>query len=105
MRHADAGYDIAVDVAHERGVDLWSYYPPVEEFNLSRLQLSKGSTFSSSGGRSVELWVCTEGGGRMWTEESPFSIDFKGGDALLVPAGVESFSVEGEGCVYFAGVP
>ena len=91
--------------AHERGVDLWSYYPPVEEFNLSRLQLGKGSTFRSSGGRSVELWVCTEGGGRMWTEESPFSIDFKGGDALLVPAGVESFSVEGEGCVYFAGVP
>ena len=78
---------------------------PVEEFNLSRLQLLKGSVFTSSGGRSVELWVCTEGGGRMWTEDTPFSIDFQGGDALLVPAGVESFSVEGEGCMYFAGVP
>ena len=91
--------------AHERGENLWTYYPPVEEFNLSRLELRKGSKFTSSGGRSVELWVCTEGGGRMWTEDGPFSIDFQGGDALLVPAGVESFSVEGEGCMYFAGVP
>ena len=91
--------------AHERGVNLWTYYPPVEEFNLSRLQLLKGFVFTSSGGRSVELWVCTEGGGRMWTEDGPFSIDFLGGDALLVPAGVDSFSVEGEGCMYFAGVP
>ena len=98
-------FDMHAVEAHQREDDLWSYYPPVEEFSLSRLRFKPGTRYESKGGRSVELWICTEGEGRMWTDGAPFSVDFKGGDALLVPAAIESYNVEGDGTAFFAAVP
>ena len=91
--------------ADQEDDNLWSYRPPVEEFQLSRLRLEPGKRFESSEDRSVELWVCTAGEGRIWTKGAPFSFDFHGGDALIVPADVSAYAIEGDGGLFRASVP
>ena len=84
---------------------LWSYAPPVAEFNLSRLCLEKDGRFVSQGDRAIEVWVCTEGEGQMKDRQGRFLLSFRAGESMLVPAVVQEYSIEGKASLFLASVP
>lgn len=81
------------------------YHTPAKEFLLSVVSVFKGSLFESSQRRSVEIITCLEGNARISDLGTGDSLSLTKGTAIIVPAAVESYRIEGEANLYKAAVP
>lgn len=80
-------------------------YPcPAEEFALSRIDVEAGRPYISLPERSLEILLCTEGGGLM-TIGSNENMPVKKGDSLAVPAVIDGYELSGEMTLYKAAIP
>jgi mannose-6-phosphate isomerase len=77
------------------------YETPAREFSLARIDVRPGRSFAAARARAVEILVCTAGAGRL---EADPGLDFRRGDAFLVPASAAAYRVHGEAVLYRATV-
>ncbi len=79
---------------------------PVEEFSLSCLELDDPDKEHCAGTQErVQIWVCTEGEGRIAAVGGSSALTFRAGESFLVPAAVSSYVVRGRGTLFMASVP
>jgi len=95
--------DILRPERHRDGQSI--YRTPAEEFLLSLISIGEGSVFESSRTRSAEIMICTEGKARIADLGSKETLVMSKGTALIVPADVEQYRIEGKGTIYKATVP
>ena len=81
------------------------YSTEAEEFVLSVIRINKAAPFSSPGGRSVEMMMCTEGEVSVTDLSAGDITRLTRGISIIVPAAVEQYSIEGDGILYKAAVP
>ncbi|HSD65917.1 MAG TPA: mannose-6-phosphate isomerase, class I, partial [Vicinamibacteria bacterium] len=80
-----------------------AYRTPAREFELSFLAVERDQPFTPSPGRGVEVLLGLAGDARILVgnEATPLGP----GRSVLVPASLETYALEGEGCVCRARVP
>jgi len=81
------------------------YPSPAAEFVLSVITLSKEAIYRSPRNRSVEILICTRGKVTICDQNDLSETLLKQGVSAIVPACIESYSIQGEGTCYKAGVP
>ncbi len=81
------------------------YETPAAEFRLSVLRTRADLAWESPRERSVEILLGTEGAARVVDLERGGDEPLTPGTALLVPAAVPRYRVEGEAVVFRASVP
>ena len=77
----------------------------VSEFDLSIIELRAGDIFQSLTERGVEILLCSEGKTQLCNAAHDAALTLSKGEACLVPAAVESYSISGEGVIYKACGP
>ncbi len=86
--------------------DLEEIYPaPSKEFVLSVISLKKGTPFTSTRNRSVEILICMEGKADIRDLESGDILPLNRGESVIVPAVVSRYRIEGKARLYKASVP
>lgn len=81
------------------------YQTPAEEFMLSVISVGEGSPFESYRERSVEIMICIDGNAHVTNLGSGDVLSLTKGTALIVPAAVEQYRIEGAATIYKATVP
>jgi mannose-6-phosphate isomerase len=81
-----------------------AYDTPAREFRLSVLRPG-ADAYQSPRERSVEILLCSEGEARVHDVAGADTTPLARGEALLVPAAVERYRIEGDAMIYRAGVP
>lgn len=114
-KHMDVPELLKILKFPEKGVDILraerlesgeSVYPTeAEEFVLSEISTREGSFYESPRQRSVEMMICTDGSLRMTDLGNGDVLSLEKGTALLVPASVEQYRIDGQGTLYKAAVP
>jgi mannose-6-phosphate isomerase len=90
----------------ERGMNNERLYRcPVEEFILSEISLNEGDVFVGPKERNVEIMICTEGEARIIDLDREGDLSLNKGTAIIVPASVGPYRIEGMCTVYKAAVP
>jgi mannose-6-phosphate isomerase len=72
---------------------------------LSTITVVSKTTYFSPTVRGIEILLCTTGAGKITDQGTGEEIALPKGRAVLVPAAVEGYTVEGEAVVYKAAVP
>ncbi|MBN1932112.1 MAG: mannose-6-phosphate isomerase, class I [Desulfobacterales bacterium] len=80
------------------------YAAPAEEFVLSVIVAQAGHTYSSPLKRSAEIILCTTGTALLRAENIADPIALTRGSAVLIPAAVEKYTIEGDAVLYKAAV-
>ena len=95
--------DILTPLRQESGERV---YPiAAEEFMLSVISVREGSIFKSPRKRGVEMMICLEGNARMTDLGNENALSLTKGTAIIVPATVEQYRIEGDAAIYKASVP
>jgi mannose-6-phosphate isomerase len=81
-----------------------AYDTPAREFRLSVLRPA-AAAYESPRERSVEILLCSEGEARVYDVKRPGTTLLARGEALLVPAALDRYRIEGDATIYRAGVP
>ena len=81
------------------------YPSKANEFVLSVISTSAGSSYQSSESRSVEIMLCTDGTAFLKDEGTQEIINIRKGDSAIIPAAVIGYSVVGDALIYKAAVP
>ncbi len=81
------------------------YHTPAKEFVLSLISVGGGYPFESSRKRSVEIMICLEGDAQISDLGNGEVLSFTKGKALIVPAAIEHYRIEGKATLYKAAVP
>jgi mannose-6-phosphate isomerase len=81
------------------------YVTPAAEFALSVITLTDNRTYTSPPDRSVEILLCTNGGGICADIRGDGHLEFKKGDSLFIPAAVGQYTITGNATLYKAAVP
>jgi mannose-6-phosphate isomerase len=81
------------------------YQSPAEEFVLSAICLKEGTVFLGPKERSVEVMICTEGKAQIIDLERQEPFLLNRGTAILIPASIGPYRMEGECTVFKASVP
>ncbi len=81
------------------------YSAPADEFVLSVITVNKKKIHASAHRHSVEILVCTDGCGTITDQENHERLSIGKGMALLIPASVSCYSIEGDAVIYKAAVP
>jgi mannose-6-phosphate isomerase len=90
----------------ERGMNNERLYRcPAEEFILSEISLNEGDVFVGPKERSVEIMICTEGEARIIDLDREEALSLNKGTAIIIPASVGQYEIEGMSTVYKAAVP
>ena len=87
----------------EKGEEI--YHTPAKEFVLSLISVGAGSPFESPRKRSVEIMICIEGDAQIFDLGNGDVLSFTKGTALIVPAAIEHYRIQGEATLYKAAVP
>jgi mannose-6-phosphate isomerase len=95
--------DILRPEKREKGEEI--YYTPAKEFVLSLISVGGGSPFESSRKRSVEIMICLDGDAQISDLGNGDVLSFTKGTALIVPATIERYRIEGRASLYKAAVP
>nr|HID58432.1 mannose-6-phosphate isomerase, class I [Desulfobacterales bacterium] len=83
-----------------------SVYPTcAEEFVLSVISVREGNSFISGRDRSVEMMICTRGGACITDMRGGDVISLTRGTAVLVPAAVQQYRIDGDAVIHKAAVP
>ena len=81
------------------------YECPAREFVLSTITVVSKTTYFSPTVRGIEILLCTAGAGKMTDQGTGEEIALPKGRAVLVPAAVKGYVLEGEAVVFKAAVP
>jgi mannose-6-phosphate isomerase len=81
------------------------YVSPADEFVLSWINVSDGSSYQSSASRSVEILLCTTGEAYIQEAGTHKILKMKKGQSVLVPAKANRYRISGTAAVYKAAVP
>ena len=81
------------------------YECPAREFVLSTISVVSKTTYFSPTDRGIEILLCTTGAGKITDQGTGEEIALSKGRAVLVPAAVKGYTLEGEAVVYKAAVP
>ena len=81
------------------------YACPAAEFMLSVISTTGGSGFISKRDRYVEILFCSAGQAQITDLQKNDSRQIEKGMAVLIPAAVESYKIEGDAVIYKASVP
>ncbi len=95
--------DILRPEKREKGEEI--YHTPAKEFVLSLISVGAGSPFESSRKRSVEIMMCLEGDAQISDLGNKDVLSLTKGTALIVPAAIEHYRIEGKATLYKAAVP
>jgi len=82
-----------------------TYASAAEEFVLSLITVREGSIFESPKSRSVEIMICVEGNFTVTDLGDGGELSLAKGAAILIPAEVKQYRIEGEAVLYKAAVP
>ncbi len=114
-KHVDVAELLRVLVFEERTARILTPRPtangerlyecPAREFVLSTITVVSETPYLSSAERSVEILLCTAGGGKITDQGTHEEIAFPKGRAVLVPAAVRGYLLQGEAVFYKAAVP
>ena len=96
-----------VDIIEPESVDTCesAYACPAAAFILSVIRTTNNLKYRSSESRNVEILLCTEGEGLIKETDDNTGLSVNKGDSFLVPASIESYSVQGNLVLYKAAVP
>jgi mannose-6-phosphate isomerase len=86
-----------------RGAGVAVYETPAAEFEVAVVRVGEGRDHEDETSRGVEIWICTEGAGRV--EASNAGLAWRSGSVWIVPAAVARYRVCGSGVLYRASVP
>jgi mannose-6-phosphate isomerase len=81
------------------------YNCPAREFVLSTITVVSKTTHFSPTVRGIEILLCTAGAGKITNQGTGEEVALPKGRAVLVPAAVKGYALEGEAVVYKAAVP
>ncbi|MGW8186595.1 MAG: mannose-6-phosphate isomerase, class I, partial [Desulfobacterales bacterium] len=81
------------------------YECPAREFVLSTISVVSKTTYFSPTDRGIEILLCTAGSGKITDRGTGEETALPKGRAVVVPAAVKGYSLEGEAVVYKAAVP
>ena len=81
------------------------YASKANEFVLSVISTSTGSSYQSSESRSAEIMLCTDGTAFLKDIGTQEMINIKKGDSAIIPAAVIGYSIVGDALIYKAAVP
>ncbi len=81
------------------------YATDVEEFALAQIELVAESAFVSAVKRGMEILLVVEGELILSTESQKTELALKKGDAVMVPACLDGYSLRGSGRIFRAAVP
>jgi mannose-6-phosphate isomerase len=81
------------------------YDCPAEEFSLTVIRPTNGQPYIAHSIRNVEMLLCTDGEGQIEYRGRKERLTVKKGDSFLVPAGRETYTIDGNLTVYKAAVP
>ncbi len=95
--------DILRPEKREKGEEI--YHTPAQEFVLSLISVGGGAPFESPRKRSVEIMICVEGDAQISDLGNGDVLSFTKGTALIVPAAIERYRIEGKATLYKAAVP
>jgi mannose-6-phosphate isomerase len=111
-KHVDVGELLAIlsfsSGAVERlapiqtAADAEQYVAPVDEFALSVHRMGSGATHEISCDGHAEILLCTQGSVRLRAEFEHAITSLERGASAFVPAGAQSYRIEGEGTLYRA---
>ena len=82
-----------------------AYTTPAAEFVLSVISVKEEMPFSSLTDRSVEILFCTDGDVVISDPGANEALSLERGASAMIPAGLEKYSIEGNGTLYRAAVP
>ena len=81
------------------------YAAGVAEFALAHIDLAAGQSFVSAAKRGMEILLVVEGDVRMRADDSKADLKLRQGDAVMVPACLAGYSIQGAGQLFRASVP
>jgi len=81
------------------------YECPAREFVLSTITVVSKTTYFSPTVRGIEILLCTAGAGKITDQGTGEEVALPKGRAVLVPAAVKGYVLEGEAVVFKAAVP
>jgi len=99
------GRDAAVIEKRPVGGGEFVFETPAREFRLSVIELHGNGKFRSRRERSVEILLCTRGGGTITDTSSRKAIRFRKGHSFMVPASVPGYTITGDAVLYRADLP
>jgi len=76
-----------------------------QEFALSMISLQDGRRYSSSGKRSLEILLCTDGTAEIADPDARSTIEMSRGGSLIIPAAVKRYEIRGQAVFYKASIP
>jgi len=81
------------------------YTTPAREFELSIIDVDEKSTYQSLKQRSAEILLVTSGAVSITDNADKITLKLTKGLSVMVPAGIESYQISGQGTLYKAAVP
>ncbi len=81
------------------------YFTPAPEFALYRINLNGQTPYQSAINRNVEILICTEGEAELKNLTTGLTYTVSQGSSFIVPAAVESYTIDGKGVIFRATVP
>ena len=82
-----------------------TYRTTPKEFSLSAISVGKGSLFESAPKRSVEIMTCLEGDALVTDLGDGKGHSLTRGAAIIIPAAVQNYRIQGNATLYKASVP
>ncbi len=79
------------------------YKSDTDEFVFSIIRINADTPHKSSDQRNVEILLCTQGNAKILAPQG--ELDFPKGTSVLVPAGADAYTIEGEAVICKAAVP
>ncbi len=101
FRPSPAGTAETMDFPHGETV----YASPAREFCLSRIEVRPGRDWKSAASRGVDIVLVVEGRGELQDLGRGDILPVAMGDAVLVPASLEAYTIRGEAVLARASVP
>ncbi|HUV50203.1 MAG TPA: mannose-6-phosphate isomerase, class I [Anaerolineae bacterium] len=93
-------------IASKKCKDFEMIYPsPAEEFVLSVISVNKEIAYKSPVKRSIEIILCTDGKALITDMDNNIAIDLNKGVSVVIPAGVQNYTINGKATLYKAAVP
>ncbi len=87
----------------EKGPGKFEYITPSDEFSLGFLEVDEKISVEMSNRNSIEILICISGNADLTSKEGTITISK--GESLLVPACVDSYTLNGIGSIFTAGIP
>jgi mannose-6-phosphate isomerase len=83
----------------------YAYDSYAEEFVLSVIRIDGSSGYRSASTRSIEILLCTDGKSSVITPTTPEILTLQKGEAIMIPAAIPYYELDGSAAIYKASVP